>query len=125
MIFVTMKKGDNSPSLLTYNKSLNLQKLQNSITQNKNFISVKGLYGSSKSFIISELFKNNNSNIFWVLDEKEDAGFYFNDCEKLITNKHYFTFQVVTPEIIILKKQVIKIFLKELSLSKISTLPNL
>ena len=60
MIFVTMKKGDNSPSLLTYNKSLNLQKLQNSITQNKNFISVKGLYGSSKSFIISELFKNNN-----------------------------------------------------------------
>ena len=69
MIFVTMKKGDNSPSLLTYNKSLNLQKLQNSITQNKNFISVKGLYGSSKSFIISELFKNNNSNIFWVLGD--------------------------------------------------------
>ena len=92
MIFVTMKKGDNSPSLLTYNKSLNLQKLQNSITQNKNFISVKGLYGSSKSFIISELFKNNNSNIFWVLDEKEDAGFYFNDCEKLITNKQLFYF---------------------------------
>ena len=92
MIFVTMKKGDNSPSLLTYNKSLNLQKLQNSITQNKNFISVKGLYGSSKSFIISELFKNNNSNIFWVLDEKEDAGFYFNDCEKLITNKELFYF---------------------------------
>lgn len=92
MIFVTMKKGDNSPSLLTYNKSLNLQKLQNSITQNKNFISVKGLYGSSKSFIISELFKNNNSNIFWVLDEKEDAGFYFNDCEKLINNKQLFYF---------------------------------
>ena len=92
MIFVTMKKGDNSPSLLTYNKSLNLQKLQNSITQNKNFISVKGLYGSSKSFIISELFKNNNSNIFWVLDEKEDSGFYFNDCEKLITNKELFYF---------------------------------
>jgi transcription-repair coupling factor (superfamily II helicase) len=87
-----MKKGDNSPSLLTYNKSLNLQKLQNSITQNKNFFSVKGLYGSSKSFIISELFKNNNSNIFWVLDEKEDAGFYFNDCEKLITNKQLFYF---------------------------------
>ncbi|MGB0487154.1 MAG: transcription-repair coupling factor [Flavobacteriaceae bacterium] len=87
-----MKKGDNSPSLLTYNKSLNLQKLQNSITQNKNFISVKGLYGSSKSFIISELFKNNNSNIFWVLDEKEDAGFYFNDCEKLIKNKQLFYF---------------------------------
>ena len=92
MIFVTMKKGDNSPSLLTYNKSLNLQKLQNSIAQNKNFISVKGLYGSSKSFIISELFKNNNSNIFWVLDEKEDAGFYFNDCEKLIKNKQLFYF---------------------------------
>ena len=92
MIFVTMKKGDNSPSLLTYNKSLNLQKLQNSITQNKNFISVKGLYGSSKSFIISELFKNNNSNIFWVLDEKEDAGFYFNDCEKLIKNNQLFYF---------------------------------
>ncbi|MFL2636784.1 MAG: transcription-repair coupling factor [Flavobacteriaceae bacterium] len=92
MIFVTMKKGDNSPSLLTYNKSLNLQKLQNSITQNKNFTSVKGLYGSSKSFIISELFKNNNSNIFWVLDEKEDAGFYFNDCEKLIPNKQLFYF---------------------------------
>ena len=92
MIFVTMKKGDNSPSLLTYNKSLNLQKLQNFITQNKNFFSVKGLYGSSKSFIISELFKNNNSNIFWILDEKEDAGFYFNDCEKLITNNQLFYF---------------------------------
>ena len=56
MIFVTMKKGDNSPSLLTYNKSLNLQKLQNSIDKSETNIYLKGLYGTSKSFLINSLF---------------------------------------------------------------------
>ena len=66
MIFVTMKKGDNSPHFTKKNKSLNLQKLQNSIVQKESYIHLKGLYGSAKSFIIEKLFKKNTVNMWKI-----------------------------------------------------------
>ena len=61
MIFVRMKKGDNSPHFTNNIKSLNLQKLQTSIDNSETNIFLKGLHGSSKSFLINSLFSNLSS----------------------------------------------------------------
>ena len=47
LIFVTMKKGVKPPIILPYSKSLNIQKLRNSIAQKENNIHLKGLYAVS------------------------------------------------------------------------------
>ncbi|MDB3901537.1 transcription-repair coupling factor [Flavobacteriaceae bacterium] len=91
MIFVTMKKGVKPPYFTQDNKSLNLQKLQTSIDKSESNIILKGLYGSSKSFLINSLFSNSNKNIYWILENKESAGYHFNDLEGFITeNQLYF-----------------------------------
>ena len=92
MIFVTMKKGVDPPNFVHYNKSLNLQKLQNSIVKSETNIFLKGLYGSSKSFIINSLFSNSNKNIYWILENKESAGYHFNDLEGLVDEKQLYFF---------------------------------
>ena len=92
MIFVTMKKGVDPPSFVHYNKSLNLQKLQNSIVKSETNIFLKGLYGSSKSFLINSLFSNSNKNIYWILENKESAGYHFNDLEGLVEEKKLYFF---------------------------------
>ncbi|MDC0007715.1 transcription-repair coupling factor [Flavobacteriaceae bacterium] len=86
-----MKKGVKPPYFTQDNKSLNLQKLQTSIDKSESNIILKGLYGSSKSFIINKLFSNSNKNIYWILENKESAGYHFNDLEGLINeNQLYF-----------------------------------
>ena len=92
MIFVTMKKGVDPPSFAHYNKSLNLQKLQNSIDKSETNIYLKGLYGTSKSFLINSLFSNSNKNIYWILENKESAGYHFNDLEGLVDEKQLYFF---------------------------------
>ena len=59
-----MKKGVKPPIILPYSKSLNLQKLQNSIVQKESYIHLKGLYGSAKSFVIEKLFKDYKNDQF-------------------------------------------------------------
>ncbi|MDA9330242.1 transcription-repair coupling factor [bacterium] len=86
-----MKKGVKPPYFTQDNKSLNLQKLQTSIDKSESNIILKGLYGSSKSFLINSLFSNSNKNIYWILENKESAGYHFNDLEGLINeNQLYF-----------------------------------
>ena len=92
MIFVTMKKGGDSPHFTKKNKSLNLQKLQTSIDKSETNIFLKGLHGSSKSFLINSLFSNSNKNIYWILENKESAGYHFNDLEGLVDEKQLFYF---------------------------------
>ena len=92
MIFVTMKKGGDSPYFTKKNKSLNLQKLQTSIDKSETNIFLKGLHGSSKSFLINSLFSNSNKNIYWILENKESAGYHFNDLEGLVDEKQLFFF---------------------------------
>ena len=50
-----MKISGNLSNQLPFFKSLKIQKLVDSIDQNEKLINVKGLYGSSKSFFVSEL----------------------------------------------------------------------
>ena len=71
----------------TYLKSLQLQKLQDSITQTETKSHLKGLVGSSLSFVISESFKNAQKPFLLVFNDKEEAAFYLNDFEQLLNSK--------------------------------------
>ena len=65
-----MKKAGNNPNSLPFLKSLKIQKLQNSIAQSQDNYNLNGLYGSSKSFLINQLF-DSKRNLLWVLNDKE------------------------------------------------------
>ena len=85
-----MKKGVNPPDLSSSNKSLKIQKLENFIAKNHTHLLLKGLYGSSKSFFINQIFKNFDRNIFWILDNKEDAGYHYGDLENFFNEKKLY-----------------------------------
>ena len=85
-----MKKGVNTPYLSNSNKSLNIQKLENLIVKNQQHLLLKGLYGSSKSFFIKEIFKNFEYNILWILDNKENAGYHYGDLESFYDKKEFY-----------------------------------
>ena len=64
-------------------KSLQTQKLESSIAKNENKILLKGLIGSSLSFLVSSIFSKNQKLTVLILENKETAAYYFNDLEKL------------------------------------------
>ncbi|MBO0323804.1 transcription-repair coupling factor [Muricauda sp. CAU 1633] len=64
-----------------------LRKLQDAIAQsqdNKAKINLKGLVGSSLSFVISEVFDATDAPFLLILNDKEEAAYYLNDLEQLI-----------------------------------------
>lgn len=50
-------------------------------------IHLKGLVGSSLSFVISESFKSTNLPYLIIFNDKEEAAFYLNDLEQLHNEK--------------------------------------
>lgn len=52
-----------------------------------NRIVLKGLSGSSLSFVTSEAFKNSDKPFLLIFDDKEEAAYYLNDLEQLIGEK--------------------------------------
>ena len=91
MIFVRMIKVGNNPHYLPFFKSLKVQKLRDSFAQNKERNFVNGLYGSSKSFFVKELFRDNKRIFLWILNDKETAAYHFNDLENFMDkNECYF-----------------------------------
>ncbi len=71
----------------TYAQALPLQNLQHAIAQSQNNVHVKGLVGSSLSFVISEAFKQVERPFLLIFDDKEEAAYYLNDLEQLINDK--------------------------------------
>ena len=78
-----MKKVGNNPHSLPFTKSLKIQKLKTSIAQAQNNYDLNGLYGSSKSFLINQLF-DSKKNLLWILNDKESAIYHFNDLENFM-----------------------------------------
>ncbi len=77
-------------SVRPYQKAPILEKLCILVSQSQQ-IYLKGLIGSSKSFIFSELFTQLNQPIVWILTNKEEASYFFNDLELQIgTNNVLF-----------------------------------
>ncbi|RLD29296.1 MAG: transcription-repair coupling factor [Bacteroidetes bacterium] len=71
----------------TYAQSLQTQKLQNTITKSQSKAHLKGLVGSSFSFIIADVFKQADKPFLLVFNDKEEAAFYLNDLEQLLNEK--------------------------------------
>lgn len=71
----------------TYAKALQVQNLQKAVAQTQNKIYLKGLVGSSFSFVISTIFKETDKPFLIVFNDKEEAAFYLNDLELLCGDK--------------------------------------
>ena len=113
MIFVTMNKVGNNPHSLPFFKSLKVQKLRNSFAQNKEKSYVSGLYGSSKSFFVKELFRDNKKIFLWILNDKEMAAYHFNDLENFMNkNDCYFFPSSYKKNKVFLKTDTQNIFLR-------------
>jgi transcription-repair coupling factor (superfamily II helicase) len=66
------------------------ENLQTAIAQNQAKTHLKGLVGSSLSFVIAEVFKRQDQPFLLLFNDKEEAAFYLNDLEQLINNKDVF-----------------------------------
>lgn len=71
----------------TFLQSLQQQKLQNSITQPQQKVYLKGLVGSSLSFVIANAFKGAEKPFLLIFNDKEEAAYYLNDFEELLNEK--------------------------------------
>ncbi|GAA4890551.1 transcription-repair coupling factor [Flaviramulus aquimarinus] len=71
----------------TYLQTLQTQNLQAAIDQTQNKTHLKGLVGSSFSFVISSVFKQAEKPFLLVFNDKEEAAHYLNDLEQLLNDK--------------------------------------
>ncbi|MCX7548496.1 transcription-repair coupling factor [Xanthomarina sp. F1114] len=71
----------------TYAQALQTQNLQTAISKNQSKTHLKGLVGSSLSFVLTETFKQTDKPFLLVFNDKEEAAFYLNDLESLLNDK--------------------------------------
>lgn len=72
----------------TFQESLQQQKLGKAIADSQSKVHLKGLVGSSLSFVISNAFHEAEKPFLLVFNDKEEAAYYLNDLEQLIGEKH-------------------------------------
>lgn len=70
-----------------YAQTLQTQNLRAAIATSQSRTHLKGLVGSSLSFVISEIFKTAEAPFLMLFNDKEEAAFYLNDLELLINPK--------------------------------------
>ena len=70
-----------------FSQSLQLQQLQNAISENEKNISITGLSGSATSFFIAEAFKKTDIPYLVILEDKEEAAYVLNDIEQFLGDK--------------------------------------
>lgn len=70
-----------------YAQSPQLQKLQNAIAKSESNTNLKGLIGSSLSFVLSAIFKKAETPFLLIFNDKEEAAYYLNDLELLVGDK--------------------------------------
>ena len=67
-----------------FSQSPQSRKLQIAIAQSQNKILLKGLVGSSLSFVLSDVFQGSDKPLLLIFDDKEEAAYYLNDLEGLL-----------------------------------------
>ena len=75
----------------TFAKSLQQQKLENFIVSSQNNltkIQLKGLVGSSLSYVLSNAFSTAERPFLLIFNDKEEAAYYLNDLEQLMGDKN-------------------------------------
>jgi transcription-repair coupling factor (superfamily II helicase) len=73
-----------------FTQSPQLQLLQTAISkfeQNKEIIFLKGLIGSSLSYVLSDTFKSAKKPFLLIFNDKEEAAYHLNDLEQLVGEK--------------------------------------
>jgi transcription-repair coupling factor (superfamily II helicase) len=71
-----------------YQKSANVSQLITALQQDKNHFQITNLNGSSLSFVISESFKKSEKPYLLIFNDKEEAAYYLNDLEQLLSDKN-------------------------------------
>ncbi|MBT8309224.1 MAG: transcription-repair coupling factor [Flavobacteriaceae bacterium] len=71
-----------------FSQSPQVRKLRELIAQTQTKTHLKGLVGSSLSFIISEAFKTAEKPFLLIFNDKEEAAYFLNDLEQLIDEQH-------------------------------------
>lgn len=69
---------DNSPKIKQIAENLEIREQK---------IHLKGLVGSSLSFVVKSLFTKSENPYLLILNDKEEAAYYLNDLEQLINNE--------------------------------------
>jgi len=70
-----------------FEQSPQIRKLLNSIAQNESITVLKGLIGSSLSFVLKSAFTNAKIPLLLIFNDKEEAAYHLNDLELLIGEK--------------------------------------
>ena len=70
-----------------YQNTAKTQQLLTKLQQGKNHFKISNLVGSSLSFIISEVFKKVEKPFLFICNDKEEAAYYLNDLELLLSDK--------------------------------------
>lgn len=70
-----------------YARALQTQNLQIAIAKTQTKTHLKGLVGSSLSFVLAENFHQAETPFLLVFNDKEEAAFYLNDLELLLNDK--------------------------------------
>ncbi len=66
-----------------YSQSVKVKQISDSLLQRENKLHVKGLTGSSLSFVIDPLFRQSELPFLLIFKDKEEAAYYLNDLEQL------------------------------------------
>ena len=75
----------------TYLDSTKVKQIVNTLENPLTKIELKGLLGSSFSFVFQAIFKQSEKPYLLIFNEKEDAAYYLNDLEQMIgTNEVLF-----------------------------------
>ncbi len=70
-----------------YDKATKVSQIAESLQQSENKIHLKGLVGSSLSFVVNSLFHKSELPFLLIFEDKEAAAYYLNDLEQLIGEK--------------------------------------
>lgn len=70
-----------------YDKAAKVSQIAEFLQQSENKIHLKGLIGSSLSFVINSLFHKSELPFLLIFEDKESAAYYLNDLEQLIGDK--------------------------------------
>ena len=78
--------------LSKYEKSAKINQIAEILKKDSTKIHLKGLLGSSLSFVTSVLFLKSENPFLLILDDKEQAAYYLNDLEQLINDQDVLFF---------------------------------
>jgi transcription-repair coupling factor (superfamily II helicase) len=70
-----------------FDKATKVSQIAEVLQQSQNKIHLKGLIGSSLSFVVNSLFDKSELPFLMIFEDKEAAAYYLNDLEQLIGDK--------------------------------------